>query len=931
MTVAMEFCLLGPLTVRVDGVVVPIPKGKQRALLAAMLLRAGRTVTADQLADVLWGPVLPPSAATSLQNYVKRLRQALGTGRDRILTQPGGYLIQVYPGELDIAAMEQTLTAAIRSAQTGNWAEVSGYAVATLAWWRDDALCDVDLRETAWWEIARLTELRFQARELLVEAGLQLGRHNALVAQAQQLTVDAPLREHSYALLMHALYLCGRRAEALEAYQHARDVMVEELGAEAGPELQSLHQQILHDDPALIPAPIETPKVVPRGLPAPARHFAGRSRELAALTRLLDEDESGQHLTGVVAAIGGAAGVGKTALALRWAHQVAGRFPDGQLYVNLRGFDPALPPLSATEALRLALDSLEIPAERIPASLDGQAGMYRSVLAGLKVLIVADNAADAGQVRPLLPGSPGCLVIVTSRRVLTGLVAVDGAIPLSLDVLSSAEASELLARVLGRARVAAEPEAADQLINLCGHLPLALAITAARGATRPRLPLAALAAELADAAGRLDALQASGDPLASVRTALTSSYQQLSVTAARMLRLLALHPGPDISVAAAASLAGLAGPHADRQLAELADASLVSRDGSRRYSLHDLVRLHAAEQAGRADADADLQAATGRMLDHYLHTGHAAALLISPERDPITVDPPSPGSVPEQLPDDRAALSWFEAEHQVLIAAAGHAFTAGQDGRAWNLAWTLDDYLCNRGRWQDRLALQTTALAAARRLGDLTRQASSHLYLGDNASWLSHFDAAECHYQHGLDLYQQVGDPGGQAWAHFGLATLHSVQGRPALAVEGARLALKLYTAAGHRVGRAAALNSLGWNLAQLGDYEQALALCQEALTLSRQVGGRQIEAAALDSLGYAHRQLGQYADAITYYQQSVDVSSEIGIRHHQAEVLSHLGDTHQASGNRAAARASWDRALAILEDLHHPDADQARAKLCRA
>ncbi len=491
MPVSMDFCLLGPLTVRVDGVLVPIPKGKQRALLAALLLCAGRLVTADLLADVLWGPVPPPSAAITLQNYVKRLRQAFGTGRDRIVTQPGGYLIHVRPGELDLCAMEEAVTAARRSAQAAAWEEVRERAAAALAFWRGDALCDVDVGELAWREIPRLAEMRFQARALRVEAGLHLGGHAELVAEAQQLIADAPLREQLHALLMHALYLCGRRAEALEAYQHARDVIVEELGSEPGPELQALHRQILDDDPALILTPPKPAKVVPRELPSPARHFAGRTRELAALTRLLDQDGPCGQATVVISAIGGTAGVGKTALALRSAHRVAGSFPDGQLYVNLRGFDPALPPMSAAEAIRLALDALEIPAERIPASPEAQAGLYRSVLAGKKVLIVADNAADADQVRPLLPGSAGCLVIVTSRSRLTGLIAVDGAIPLSLEALTSAEARDLLARIIGDARVASEPEAAGQLIDRCGHLPLALAITAARTAARPWLPLAA--------------------------------------------------------------------------------------------------------------------------------------------------------------------------------------------------------------------------------------------------------------------------------------------------------------------------------------------------------------------------------------------------------------------------------------------------------
>jgi tetratricopeptide (TPR) repeat protein len=647
------------------------------------------------------------------------------------------------------------------------------------------------------------------------------------------------------------------------------------------------------------------------------------------LAGLLDHAVSDTGPAVVISAIGGMAGVGKTALAVQFARQIADRFPDGQVYVNLRGYDPALPPIAAEQAIRLALDAFQIPAGQIPASPEAQAGLYRSVLADKQALILLDNAADAAQVRPLLPGSPGCLVVITSRSQLAGLVATAGAVPLSLDVLTETEALDLLASIVGQARVAAEPDAARQLIELCGRLPLALAITAARAATRPRLPLAAVAAGLASAAGRLDALQIAGDPLASsVRAALASSYQHLSADAARMLRLLGVHPGPDISLLAAASLAGVPASQAARHLAELTDASLIAQDAAGRYSMHDLVRLYAAEQASLIDSDAERQAATARMLDHYLHTGIGADRLLSPGRKPIAVDPPSAGTLPEHPADDQAAKCWFEAEHRVLIAAANRAFTAGQDARAWNIAWTLDDYLHHQGHWYDQLAVQTAALAAADRLGDLTLQAKSRYYLAFAATSLGRYDEAHTHYRHALDLYQQVGDPTGQANVHIGLADMLSHQGQTAPAAECARQALELYTAAGHQLGQANALNHIGWNLSHLGDYEHALAHCQQALALSRYAGGRHSEAETLDSIGYAHHHLGHHAQAITSYRQALDIGRELGYRYGQAEVLSHLGDTHQTVGDLASARTAWREALAILDDLHHPDAGQVRAKL---
>jgi tetratricopeptide (TPR) repeat protein/DNA-binding XRE family transcriptional regulator len=665
---------------------------------------------------------------------------------------------------------------------------------------------------------------------------------------------------------------------------------------------------------------------IPRQLPVAVRHFTGRATELDTLTGLVNEPA--QPRTLVISALAGMAGVGKTALAIQFARQIADRFPDGQLFVNLRGSDPALPPLHAAEAVRLFLGAFEVPAERIPVSADGLAGLYRSVLAGKKVLIVADNAASAAQVRPLLPGSPGCLVIVTSRSTLAGLVATDGAIPMSLDLLTDAEARDLLAGILGDARVAAEPEATGRLIELCGRLPLALAITAARAATRPELPLAAVAAELADAAGRLDALQVAGDGSASVRAALACSYKHLSADAARMFRLLGVHPGPDISIPAAASLAGMPIPQTAHVVARLADACLICQDAVGRYGLHDLVRLYAAEQVALVDSDAERQAAAGRMLDHYLHTACAAARLLRPASEPISVDPPSPGTAPEHLADRRAAMCWFEAEHRVLIAAAGHGVTAGQDARALAIAWTLADFFYYQSHWYEQLTAATIALDAAVRLGDLTLQARSHHYLAWATLWLGRYDDADSHFRHALEVFGRVGDTVWQAHAHLGLARLLYRQAQLARAAGQARQALDLYTAAGHVAGQADASGSLGWYLGQLGEYERALAHGLQALALCRETGDREIEAGTLDGLGHAHHNLGHHAEAITCYQQSLDITRETGSRHQQAQVLTHLGTACHAAGDLEAARTAWRQARSILDDLQYPTAPDVRANL---
>src|SRR5215470_13466489 len=597
----VEFGLLGPLLIRREAEEVPIPAARQRVVLAALLFKANQVVPLGELAGALWDEELPASARATVRNYVKRLRRALGdVDRLRIATRGDGYLIGVAPGELDLDRFETLHGQAGKHARAGRWAEASVALHEALSLWRGQPLADVPSDVLARRELPRLAELRLQAAEDRFDADLHLGRHGDLVAELRQLTGAEPLRERLHELLMLALYRAGRQADALAAYRHARAILIDELGIEPGPGLRGLHQQMLAGDPALAvpagPAAAMSGALVPRQLPAALADFTGRAAELRALTAMLDQAGAGAAGTVVISAIGGTAGVGKTALALHWAHQAAGRFGDGQLYVNLRGYGPSGAPAEPAEAIRGFLDALGVPPGRIPASAEAQAGLYRSLLAGRKMLIVADNARDEAQVRPLLPASPASLVLVTSRSQLGGLGAADGARLISLDVLPHAEAVQLLTARLGAERAAAEPAAVDQIADLCACLPLALAVAAARAAARPAFPLATVAGELADATGRLDALDA-GDPSSSVRAVFSWSTRQLSAQAARMFALLGLHPGPDISVPAAASLAALDKADARRLLRELTRAHLITEHAPGRYAFHDLLRAYATEQA----------------------------------------------------------------------------------------------------------------------------------------------------------------------------------------------------------------------------------------------------------------------------------------------------------------------------------------------
>jgi DNA-binding SARP family transcriptional activator len=931
-----EFCLLGPLLVRRGGVVTPVTRGKERAVLAALLLGAGRAVSLDELAETLWGASPPRSARVTIQNYVRRLRGLLAdVGGSRISTLPHGYLMSMAAGELDASRFEALQDAARAAAREGAWDQAAAQLRAALSLWRGEPLADVPSELLAVREVPRLTEMRLQAVEARISADLHLGGHGAVIGELRQLASTHPLRERLHALLMLALYRDGQQAEALAAYQRARRVLVDELGAEPGPELRRLEHQILTADPALVltgpaavPANASAPAgPAPRQLPATVADFTGRAAELAALTGMLDQAGAGRPGTVVISAIGGTAGVGKTALALRWAHQVAARFGDGQLYVNLRGFDPSGTPAAPEAAIRGFLDALGVPPGRIPPAPDAQAGLYRSLLADRKMLIVADNARDEQQVRPLLPASPGSLVLVTSRSQLSGLAAADGARLLTLDVLSHGDAVRLLTARLGVARAAAEPAAVDRIAGLCACLPLALAVAAARAAAWPGFPLAALAGELADAAGRLDALDA-GDPAASVRAVFSWSVRQLSGEAARMFGLLGIHPGPDISVPAAASLAGIAEADARCLLAELARAHLTAEHVPGRYAFHDLLRAYAAEHARHTGSQADRDAGLGRVLDHYLHTAACAARLLDPSKDPIVLAPPRPGAAAGQPADHRQAMAWFEAEHQVLLAAVTLAAGSGFDVHAWQLPWAMAPFLQARGHWPEWAATQRTALAAATRLGDAVAQAACSRLLGAACGSLGDHDQARAHFARSLTLYRGLGNRLGEAKVQHSLGFLAELQGRYADALGHAEQALRLCRAVGDTATKADELNAVGWRHGLLGDYQQARAFCRQAITLSAKVGNRLTEGYAWDSLGYAEHHLGNLAEAAACYQRALSIKRESGYRFYEAATLTHLGDTCRAAGELTQARQAWQQALAILEDIQDPDADQVRARL---
>ncbi len=689
-------------------------------------------------------------------------------------------------------------------------------------------------------------------------------------------------------------------------------------------------------------SPARPPVVaVPRQLPAAVGDFAGRAAQLDALTSMLEEAALPGG-TVVISAIDGMAGIGKTALAVQWAHQVAGQFPDGQLYVNLRGFDPAGPPMAPAEAVRGFLEALGVPARRIPVSPDTQAALYRSLLAGRRVLVLLDNARDAGQVRPLLPGSAGCSVVVTSRNRLTSLIA-DGAHPLTVDLFTRTEARQMLARRLNADRIAAEPQAVDEIIARCAGLPLALSVVAAWAAVHPDFRLADLAEELRNAEGHLPALDP-GEAAAGVTAVFSWSYQRLSDRARRLFRLLGLHPGPDITAPAAASLAAVPLADAGEMLRELADAHLITEHEGR-FTLHNLLRAYAAAQARAHPHATGAEEALRRTLDHYLHTAQAAWYRSYPHlQRSIRLARPLPGVTPEDIASYSAAWAWFTAEYPVLLAIIQLAAAAGDHTRAWQLPHTLVPFFERQAHWHDFTATHYTALTVAQDHADQLGQAHAHLGIGNARTRIGRLDEARPHLQQALRLFGALKDPAGQAAAYSWLGMTFQAQERYEEALPHLQKGVELARLGGYQRGIAAALNGLGWTHAlrgdaQRGDAEQALIYCQQSLDLFQDLGDRWAEAAVLDSIGYAHNRLGHHQQAAGYFEQVLAIDQELGDDlYHQATDYDHLGDTHRDAGHITQAREAWQQALDILDQLvevprlgpGYADPDAIRAKLRR-
>lgn len=925
-----EFCLLGPLMVRRGGVAVTVPPGKLRAILAMLLLNAGRVVRLDELAEMLWADGPPPSGSVAVQNYVMRLRKVLGDAdRDRIVTGQGGYLIRVGRGELDVDRFEAMLGSARSAFRDGSWDQAAAHARGALALWRGEPLADAGSQILAAQAVPRLAELRLQALETRVDADLRLGRHGDVIAELQQLAGTHPLRERLHFLLMLALHRDGRQAEALAAYQQARLVLIEELGTEPGSRLRELHQRILTRDPALEFSEASQPVAHGpdlaglRQLPATVRHFAGRAAELEALTTLLGQ--AGEPAPGmvVISAIGGTAGVGKTALAVQWAHQVSGCFPDGQLYVNLRGYDPGQP-MPAGDALARFLRALGVAGQDIPPEEDERAARYRGLLTGKRVLVVLDNAGSAEQVRPLLPGTPSCMVLVTSRDALAGLVARDGATRLDLDLLPLEDAVGLLRMLIG-ARVDAAPDAAAELADQCCRLPLALRVAAELATSHPDVPLAELAAELAGLHRRLDLLAAGGDRQTAVRAVFSWSYRHLDADAARAFRLLGLHPGPDFEAYAAAALTGRTVEQARQMLDVLAGAHLISPASSGRHSVHDLLRGYARELADTVDTAHEQHGALARLFDYYLGAAAAAMDTLFPAERHWRPRIPAPVAAIPLLTSPAAALGWLDAQRAALVAVTVHAAEHGSPAHATRLADTFSRYLDHGSHYPEAVIVHSRARTAARQAGDAAAEAAALKVLGLAALHQGRYQQATGYLEQAVALFRQTGDRTGQARSLTNLGIASFLQGNYTQAAQWWQQSLSAHRDNADQAGQSSVLGNLGLLDLRQGRYQQASERLRQSLALARETGGQRTEFTALVNLGEVSLRQGAYQDATRQLHQALALARELSDRNHEASALVRLGEVCLRQGHHDQAAGHLQQALALAGETGDKE-DEAEA-----
>lgn len=919
----MRFRILGSLDVSDShGKTIPLQAPKQRTLLFVLLLHANGPVSVSRLETALWPDRPPRSAAGLIRTYASGLRTELGLGDagqlPTLVKEPGGYRLLLAPGDLDLGVFDDLSARGRDFLARGNAAQAARHLSDALALWRGEPGGDVALDGDSAAILAGLAVRRTMAEEAWTDAQLLLGGSNDLIGRLRALVAEQPLQERARGQLMLALYRAGRKAESLEEFRALRRRMADELGIEPSAQTRDLHQRILTDAPELTPA--RGPTVIPRQLPGDIRDFTGRDAALSAMKGLLPGQDTAAP---VIIAITGMAGAGKTALAVHFAHLAADLFPDGQLFVDLHGHAETGPKAPA-EALRGFLRALDV--RETPSDTDEAAALYRSLLAGKQMIILLDNAVGVQQIRLLLPGSPGCLVLITGRSRLPGLVARNGAAPVTIGPLTGAEGAALMRKILGASRVEADPGAAAAIVDRCARLPLALRIAAERAVHRPQLALATLASELAAEQRRLDTLSIGEDSDANVRSVFSWSYQRLAPDAARMLRLLGLHPGTDIGIPAAAALAASTSGDAARQLAALADVHMLGETAPSRYRFHDLLRTYAAERAATEEPRAERTAALRRVLTWHLHTADAADRVLVPTRPRI---PLGPAAVkPLEFASYADALAWCDVEYANLMAAVQTAAEVGEDAVAWKLQIALASYLEIRRPWADWVTAGETAVKAAQRAGDLRGEAWLLNQLGHPYMGLGRFDDALDCLQRALNIRMKIGDRRAEGSTLNNIGAICGDLGRFEDSIRYFDRALSLAVDTSDQRIESIALLNLGETYQKLAQHDKAESCYQRALRIAGKNDDAWLEGRALTNLSETVLSLGRPAATRDHLRRALVAWQRAGDRKNVAETHHKLGDLLSGIGEARAGRGHWGAAQAIFEELGDPRARELRRRL---
>ncbi|MEH0982797.1 AfsR/SARP family transcriptional regulator [Micromonospora sp. CPCC 205556] len=898
----MRFGILGPL--RVGGGEATITAGRDRTVLAMLLLRAGRVVPVEELIDAVWEDRPPATARTQLQICVSRLRQrlaAVGLPPEIIVTDPVGYGIRVEPTDLDAEVFGRAVEAGRVAVADGQAAEASRHYRSALALWRGPALSGIASRSVRR-RAQTLDEQRLAVLEECVDVELRLRRAADLIDELTETVERHPLRDRLRGQLMLALSAVGRQADALAVYREGRRIYAEELGIEPGAALQELHQRVLAGDLAL--AGPEDPAPAPvRALPRAISDFIGRQQTVSRLVKEIEEDGARIQL------IDGMAGSGKTTLAVHLANALGDRYPDAHLFIDLHGHSERTP-LNPAAAVATLLRQLGVPAERVPLDPDDRLAMWRTELAQRRALLVLDNAADAAQVTPLLPNGPNCLVLITSRRRLVGL---DEGRPSSLPVLDPQEAVELLGRVAGPERVVAEPDAAGEVARRCGHLPLAIRLAGARLAHRPRWRIADLADRLAQGRNPL-AEFAAGDR--SVGQAFALSYAQITPPAQRLFRFLGLHPGVRIDNRVAAALADLPLPETQDLLDELVDAHLVEEAEPGRYRLHDLIREYSRLLLGEPERVEERRDALRRLLDHHLYVAAELTRQVEWASSRLALrlpEPARPDLVAASVADGR---SWFDENRSALPALSRIAEAEGFPRHCWQLARASWRAQFDGGHLDDLIEMHEAGRRAAATMGDDEAVATMLNYLASAYYRLARFSEAIGLMEVALDLWRRLGLHHEVRNTLGNLATSHAANGDLPQGLACYQAAKAMYQRPGELGHLAQLLNNLSFAHFVAGRYEEALRVGRRHLSLARQVGDARQVGHAIAHLGMIRHRLGHGEPAHRLLRLGLRLKRKSGNRFGEGELLNEIGLIERRAGRLDAAAALHRQALVLMMEV---------------